>query len=69
MANRVIIIEIDQTGDLTIDLEGYKGKGCAAVEEAFRTLGDITKNYREKFTSIRITRGNADIEINSVRTA
>jgi hypothetical protein len=37
---KIITIEIDQeTGDITIDLEGYQGKGCAAVQEAFsRTL-------------------------------
>jgi hypothetical protein len=37
---RIITIEIDQeTGDLTVDLEGYQGKGCTAVQGAFsRTL-------------------------------
>jgi Protein of unknown function (DUF2997) len=41
MANRIITIEIDNsTGDLTVDLEGYQGVGCSAVQEAFaRTLG------------------------------
>jgi hypothetical protein len=37
----IITIEIDNaTGDITVDLEGYKGKGCSAVQEAFAaTLG------------------------------
>ncbi len=41
MANKLIIIEIDNTtGDITVDLDGYEGKGCAAVQEAFSaTLG------------------------------
>jgi hypothetical protein len=44
MANRIITVEIDNTtGNLTVDLEGYQGHGCAAVQEAFgRTLGKTT---------------------------
>jgi hypothetical protein len=44
MSNRIITIEIDNTtGDLTVELDGYQGVGCSAVQEAFaRTLGKTT---------------------------
>jgi hypothetical protein len=40
----ILTIEIDNlTGDLTVDIEGYGGKGCSAVQEAFAaTLGKST---------------------------
>lgn len=46
---KIITIEIDQTtGDLTVDLDGYEGKGCAAVQEAFaRTLGKSTHSIEQ----------------------
>ena len=49
MSNRIITVEIDQTtGDLTVDLEGYQGKGCAAVQEAFAaTLGKSTHSVNK----------------------
>lgn len=35
---KIITVEIDNsTGDLTVDLDGYEGKGCKAVQEAFAT--------------------------------
>lgn len=44
MANKIIIIEQDPTtGDITVDLDGYEGQGCSAVQEAFAaTLGKST---------------------------
>jgi hypothetical protein len=44
MSNKIITIEVDpETGNLTVDTDGYEGKGCAAVQEAFAaTLGKST---------------------------
>ena len=49
MANKLIIVEIDNsTGDLTVDLDGYEGKGCGAVQEAFAaTLGKSTHSVNK----------------------
>ena len=49
MANKIITIQIDNsTGDLTVDLDGYEGKGCAAVQEAFSaTLGKSTHSVNK----------------------
>jgi hypothetical protein len=32
---QIITIEIDDKGDSTIDLAGFNGKGCAAIQEGF----------------------------------
>jgi hypothetical protein len=42
---KIITIEIDQaTGDQTVDLTGYHGKGCDAVAEAFgNAIGQTVK--------------------------
>ncbi len=49
MANKLIIVEIDNiTGDLTVDLDGYEGKRCAAVQDAFAaTLGKSTHSVNK----------------------
>ena len=49
MANKIITIEIDNTtGDLTVDLDGYEGKGCGVVQEAFSaTLGKSTHSVNK----------------------
>jgi hypothetical protein len=49
MANKLITVEINNsTGDLTVDLDGYEGKGCGAVQEAFTaTLGKSTHSVNK----------------------
>lgn len=42
---RLVELEIDQaTGDFTLDLTGFKGKGCKDVAKAFESLGKVTKD-------------------------
>jgi hypothetical protein len=38
---------IDENGDITIELNGYVGKGCEAVQEAFNVFGE-TVEIRKK---------------------
>ena len=50
---RIINVEIDANGDFSIDLTGFKGKGCSALTQAFAKLGTETKaikkpEYREQ---------------------
>lgn len=43
-----ITVEIDpKTGDFTIDLSGFKGKGCDVVLAAFKDLGTTTKEIKK----------------------
>lgn len=45
---KIITIEIDENGDQTVDLQGYHGKGCAAVQAVFeRAIGKSTKVVRK----------------------
>jgi hypothetical protein len=47
---KTINIDIDEsTGDLSVDLDGYHGKGCAEVSKAFESLGrvKVSKKKRE----------------------
>ena len=56
MANKTILVEIDpETGGATVDLEGYQGHGCAAVQEVFgRALGTTTHSTKKpEFTRCR----------------
>lgn len=32
---KIITIEIDETGNASVDLEGFQGKGCHAIQEGF----------------------------------
>jgi hypothetical protein len=57
MANRIITVEIDEsTADVTVDLAGYEGKGCAAVQEAFaRMLGNTTHStHKPEFNKVPV---------------
>lgn len=44
---KIITIEIDETGETSVDLNGFHGKGCQAVIDAFRA-GDTVKSTRTK---------------------
>jgi hypothetical protein len=32
---KIITIEIDEKGEASVDLEGFQGKGCHAIQEGF----------------------------------
>lgn len=45
---KIITVEIDEAGDQTVDLAGYHGKGCAAVQEVFeRAVGKSVSVVRK----------------------
>ena len=40
---KIITVVIDEKGDSTVDLEGFAGKGCSAIVEAFaKAVGTST---------------------------
>ena len=45
MALRIVDVAIDlSTGDADVDLNGFQGKGCAAIQEAFaNAMGHATE--------------------------
>ena len=45
MKEKTIVIEIDEQGNCSIDLEGFRGKGCADVAKDFQG-SDAVKNVR-----------------------
>ena len=47
MKEKTVVIEIDERGNSSLDLEGFQGKGCADVAKDFRG-GDVVKNARNK---------------------
>ena len=47
MKEKTVIIEIDEQGNTTMDLEGFRGKGCADVAKAFQG-NDRVKSMRNK---------------------
>jgi hypothetical protein len=47
MKEKKIVIEIDEQGNCSIDLEGFHGKGCGDVAKDFQS-SDVVKNIRNK---------------------
>jgi hypothetical protein len=47
MKKKTVIIEIDEQGNSSIDLEGFNGKGCADVAKDFQGQ-DAVKSLRNK---------------------
>ena len=47
MKEKTVIIEIDEQGNSTMDLDGFQGKGCADVAKDFQGR-DVVKTSRTK---------------------
>ena len=47
MKEKKIVIEIDEQGTCSMDLEGFQGNGCAEVAKNFQG-SDVVKNVRNK---------------------
>jgi hypothetical protein len=47
MKEKTVVIEIDEHGNSSMDLEGFQGKGCADVAKDFQG-GDVVKTARNK---------------------
>ncbi|MBI1897218.1 MAG: hypothetical protein HYS04_11960 [Acidobacteria bacterium] len=47
MKEKTVVIEIDEHGNSSMDLEGFQGKGCADVARDFQG-GDVVKTARNK---------------------
>jgi len=47
MQEKKIVIEIDEQGNCSMDLEGFHGKGCSDVAKAFQG-SDVIKSVRNK---------------------
>ncbi len=47
MKEKTVIIEIDEHGNSSLDLEGFQGKGCADVAKDFQG-SDVVTNERNK---------------------
>ena len=47
MKEKTVVIEIDEQGNSSMNLEGFHGKGCADVAKDFQG-NDTVKNVRSK---------------------
>ena len=47
MKEKTVVIEIDDQGNSSMDLEGFQGSGCSAVAKDFQG-SDAVKNVRNK---------------------
>jgi hypothetical protein len=47
MKEKTVVIEIDERGNSSLDLEGFQGKGCADVAKDFQG-SDVVKIARNK---------------------
>ena len=47
MKEKTVVIEIDEQGNSTMDLDGFQGKGCGDVAKDFQSH-DVVKTSRTK---------------------
>ncbi|MEZ5399176.1 MAG: hypothetical protein R2729_05865 [Bryobacteraceae bacterium] len=47
MKEKTVVIEIDEQGNSSLDLEGFQGRGCTEVARDFRA-NDSAVNVRNK---------------------
>ena len=48
MQDKLIVIEIDETGNSTIDLAGFQGQGCGDVAKDFRGGDAVTQSSKKR---------------------
>ena len=48
MQDKLIVIEIDEAGNSTIDLEGFQGPGCGDVAKDFRGDDAVTQSSKKR---------------------
>lgn len=50
MAEQIVTVEISETGEMSVDLAGFKGKGCKSIAKAFETMGKVkSENLKPEF--------------------
>ena len=56
MKEKAVVIEIDERGNSSLDLEGFEGRGCADVADAFRGTDPvkIVRNKRELYLNVPV---------------
>ena len=48
MAEKIVTIAIDESGNSSIDLEGCQGKGCADVAKAFQGGDSVIRSKKKR---------------------
>lgn len=48
MAEKIVTIEIDESGNSSIDLEGFQGKGCADVAKDFQGGDKVVRSDKKR---------------------
>ena len=52
---KTVMIEIDELGNSSLDLQGFQGKGCSDVAKAFQGDDTVTKSQRKREFYIEAT--------------
>ena len=57
MKEKTVVIEIDEQGNSSMDLESFQGSGCSAVAKDFQGSDTVknVRNKREFYTQVAIT--------------
>jgi hypothetical protein len=48
MSEKTIMIEIDEQGNSSLDLQGFQGKGCSEVAKALQGADNVTKSRKKR---------------------
>ena len=58
MKEKTVVIEIDEQGNSSMDLEGFQGSGCSAVAKDFQGSDAVqnVRNKREFYIQVAATR-------------
>ena len=54
MAEKIVTIEIDESGNSSIDLEGFQGKGCADVAKEFQGGDKVVRSEKKLEYHVRV---------------
>ncbi|MCL4850278.1 MAG: hypothetical protein KJZ78_02730 [Bryobacteraceae bacterium] len=58
MKEKTVVIEIDERGNSSLDLEGFQGKGCADVAKDFQGSDVVTNARNKREFYVEVATGN-----------
>ena len=45
---KMVVIEIDEKGESSVDLQGFQGRGCGDVAKAFQGSDAVTRTVKKR---------------------
>jgi hypothetical protein len=64
MAEEKMVLEINEEGEISVDLDGFKGKGCAAIMDLLEeTIGPAERENKPEYDARTAVKGKSNVKV------